>query len=159
MRLVPVIQSHGTAALVENHLRVASRTGADGVHISAGIGALRPAVEQFRPQRIVGAGNLADRHAAMLAGEMGVDYVFFGRAHGDIRPEPHPKNIALAEWWSGIFEIPAVVMAGRDIESVADAVATGAEFIALQSACWDYDGGPAAAVTRASELIAAKVVA
>ena len=84
---------------------------------------------------------------------------FFGRPHGDIRPEPHPKNIALAEWWSSIFEVPAVVMAGQDIMSVAVAAATGVEFVALQSACWDYDGGPAEAVALANELASTKRVA
>ena len=95
----------------------------------------------------------------MRAGESGADYVFFGRPHGDLRPEPHPRNIALAEWWSAIFEVPAVIMAGNEIESVADTAATGAEFIALQSACWDYEGGPAEAVARAEELASAKLVA
>ena len=157
--LVPLVQSHGAAALIENNCGVAARTNADGVHVSGSKTELQSAIERFRPQQIVGAGDLDNRHAAMQAGECGVDYVFFGRPHGDIRPEPHPKNIALAEWWSSIFEIPAVVMTGRDITSVADAAATGAEFVALQSACWDYDGGPAEAVARAKELASAEQVA
>ena len=157
--LVPLVQSYGAAALIENHSGVAARTKADGVHISGSKGELQSAIERFRPQQIVGAGGLDNRHAAMQAGECGVDYVFFGRPHGDIRPEPHPKNIALAEWWSSIFEIPAVVMAGQDITSVADVAATGAEFVALQSACWNYDGGPAEAVAYAEELAGAKQVA
>ena len=157
--LVPLVQSHGAAALIENKSGIAARANADGVHISGSKNELQSAIERFRPQHIVGAGGLDNRHAAMQAGECGADYVFFGRPHGDIRPEPHPKNIALAEWWSSIFEIPAVVMAGQDITSVADAAATGAEFVALQSACWDYDGGPAEAVARARELASAKQVA
>jgi thiamine-phosphate pyrophosphorylase len=152
--LVPIIQSHGAAALIENDGDVANRTKADGVHVTNGIGALRTAIERFRPQRIVGAGGVSDRHSAMQAGEANADYVFFGRPHGDIRPEPHPKNVALAEWWSAIFEIPAVIMAGNDIGSVADAAATGAEFVALQSACWEYEDGPAAAIAHAHQLIA-----
>ena len=157
--LVPLVQSHGAAALIENNCGVAARTNADGVHVSGSKTELQSAIERFRPQQIVGAGELDNRHAAMQAGECGVDYVFFGRPHGDIRPEPHPKNITLAEWWSSIFEIPAVVMTGQDITSVADAAATGAEFVALQSACWDYDGGPAEAVARAKELASAEQVA
>lgn len=157
--LVPLIQSHGAAALIEDHTRVVGRTDADGVHISGSIDELRSAVERFRPKRIVGAGNLFDRHSAMQAGEAGVDYVFFGKPHGDIRPEPHPKNIALAEWWSKIFEVPAVVMAGSDIASLAETVATGAEFVALNSACWNHPGGPAAAIARARELLATRAVA
>ena len=157
--LVPLVQSHGAAALIENHNEIAAFTNADGVHVSGSKSELQSTIERFRPQQIVGAGGLDNRHAAMQAGECGVDYVFFGRPHGDIRPEPHQKNIALAEWWSSIFEIPSVVMAGQDITSVADAAETGAEFVALQSACWDYEGGPAEAVARAEELASAKLFA
>ncbi len=152
-RLVPPIQDRGAAALIENHTRVAGRTGADGVHITGGTGELKAALERFRPQKIVGASALSGRHAAMQAGEAGADYVFFGRPHGDIRPEPHPKNIALAEWWCALTEVPAVVMAGSAIESVADAAATGAEFIALHNACWVHPGGPAEAIAKAADIV------
>ncbi len=151
--LVPVIQSHGAAALLENHVRVAARTGADGVHVSGGLGDLKNAVERLKPRMIVGAGAVMNRHAAMQAGEAGADYVFFGRPHGDIRPQAHHKNLDLAAWWSEIVEVPAVVMAGSAVESVADAAATGADFIALHEACWSHPDGPGAAVREALDLI------
>jgi len=152
-RLVPLIQDHGAAALIENHTRIAGRTGADGVHVSGGFGELKTVLERFRPQKIVGAGALSGRHAAMQAGEAGADYVFFGKPHGDIRPEPHPKNIALAQWWCALVEVPAVVMAGSAIASVAEAAATGAEFVALHRACWAHPGGPAEGIAMAAEII------
>ena len=151
--LVPLIQSHGAAALLENHVRIAARIGADGVHVSGGLGDLKNAVERLKPRMIVGAGAVMNRHVAMQAGETGADYVFFGRPHGDIRPQAHHKNLDLAAWWSEIVEVPAVVMAGSAVESVTDAAATGADFIALHEACWSHPDGPGAAVREALDLI------
>jgi len=151
--LVPLIQLHGAAALVENHARIAARCGADGVHISGSYSDLTAAIESLHPQMIVGAGSPKTRHSAMQAGETGADYVFFGKPHGDIRPEAHHKNLDLAEWWCHIVEVPAVVMAGSAIESVADVVATGADFVALHSACWAHPAGPGKAVTSALDMI------
>jgi thiamine-phosphate pyrophosphorylase len=126
---------------------------ADGVHVTTGLEDLRLAVSSLRPRRIVGAGNLASRHAAMEAGEADPDYVFFGRPHGDTHAEPHPKALELVEWWSEVTNIPAVVMAGRSLDSVPAAAATGASFIALNEAVWRHPGGPREAIERALELL------
>lgn len=150
--LVPVVQRHGAAALVRNYTLVAGRTRADGVHIDSGIADLRSAAVSMRPRMVVGAGNLASRHAAMEAGDSDIDYVLFGRLHGDIRPEPHPRALELADWWAGLMLLPAVAMAGNAVDSVAAARDTGAEFIALHRAVWDHPEGPAAAVRQALDL-------
>lgn len=151
--LVPLIQSHGAAALVENHPRIAARCGADGVHVSGSYSDLKDMIESLKPRMIVGAGSVKTRHSAMQAGETGADYVFFGKPHGDIRPEAHHKNLDLAQWWCDIVEVPAVVMAGSAIESVADVAATGADFVALHAACWAHPGGPGEAVAKALEMM------
>jgi thiamine-phosphate pyrophosphorylase len=85
----------------------------------------------------------------MEAGELGVDYVFFGRPHGDTHDAPHPKALELAEWWAELMQIPAVVMAGSSLASVGDAAATGADFVAVHSAIWTHADGPARAVQHA----------
>jgi len=151
--LVPIAQEAGAAALVCDDTRLAGHVKADGVHVETGFQELRLAADSMKPKRIVGAGNLHSRHAAMQAGELGVDYVFFGRPHGDTHDAPHPKALELAEWWSDLMQIPAVVMAGRTIESVADAAATGAAFVALNEGVWKHPGGPAEAVRLALSAI------
>ena len=151
--LVPIIQERSAAALVAGDTRLAGHVRADGVHIEGGIEELRLAVQSFRPKRIVGAGNLHSRHAAMDAGELDVDYLFFGRPHGDTHDAPHPKALELAEWWSELMQIPAVIMAGRALESVAEAASTGAAFVALHDAVWSHAGGPGEAVRLAQSLL------
>jgi thiamine-phosphate pyrophosphorylase len=151
--LVPVAQNAGAAALLPDDTRLAGRLKADGVHVGSGLGDLRLASESFRPQRIVGAGNIHSRHAAMEAGEIGVDYLFFGRPYGDTHDAPHPKALDLAEWWSELMEVPAVIMAGCALASVADAAATGAAFVALHDAVWSHAEGPSAAMRQAAALL------
>ena len=152
-RIVPVIQAAGAAALVADDTRITGRLGADGVQISTGLADLLSAVAAFAGKRSVGAGNLLSRHAAMEAAEAGADYVFFGRPHGDTHDEAHGKALDLAEWWSDLMEVPAVVMAGRSLGSVVEAAATGAAFVALHQAVWSHPGGAGEAVRQAAEAV------
>jgi thiamine-phosphate pyrophosphorylase len=155
-KLVPIIQDAGAAALICDDTRLAGRVGADGVHIGFGSGDLMAALEKFRGKRIVGAGDLRTRHAAMQAGETGADYVFFGRPHGDTHEAAHPKALELAEWWSEVMEIPAVVMAGSSLTSIADAAATGAAFVAVHQAVWSHEAGPGEAIRHAVAALEAE---
>lgn len=152
--LVPIIQAAGAAALVADDTRITGHVKADGVHIEGRLEDLKLAVESLRPKRIVGAGNLGSRHSAMEAGETGVDYLFFGRPHGDTHDAAHPKALDLAEWWSELMQIPAVMMAGRSLDSVGEAAATGAAFVALNEAVWSHADGCGAAVQAANSIIA-----
>lgn len=132
--LIPVIQAAGAAALVAGDTRIAGRVRADGLHLEVGPTAMAEAVQHHAPGLIVGGGNARERHAALSIGEAQPDYVMFGSVNGDIKPEPHPKNIALAEWWADMIEIPCVVMGGTSTAFVEDMAATRAEFIAFGKA-------------------------
>ena len=154
--LVQTIQRAGAAALVADDTRLAGHVKADGVHISGGLDELRLAVDSFRPKRIVGAGGLSSRHAAMQAAELDIDYVFFGHPHRDTHDAAHPKAVELAEWWSELMQVPAVLMAGRSLDSVAEAAATGADFVALHAAVWSHSQGPGEAVRQAAATLAQK---
>ena len=132
--IVPVIQQAGAAALIAGDTRVAGRAKADGIHVTGGLEALGEAVEKFTPKLIVGGGNATDRHKALEIGEVQPDYIFFGKIGGDIKPEAHPKNLALAEWWASMVEIPCIVLGGTDPQSALAVAETGAEFVALDKA-------------------------
>ncbi|MDQ0321804.1 thiamine-phosphate pyrophosphorylase [Pararhizobium capsulatum DSM 1112] len=146
--LVPVIQEAGAAALIAGDSRVAGRAKADGLHVTGNAEALAEAVEKFTPKLIVGGGNAADRHHALEMGEVRPDYIFFGKLEGDIKPEAHPKNLALGEWWASMVEIPAIVMGGTDPDSALAVAETGAEFVALRLAVF-ADVSQAASVVSA----------
>jgi thiamine-phosphate pyrophosphorylase len=151
--LVPVIQQAGAAALIEGDTRVAGRARADGLHIAAGADVLAEAIERHAPKMIVGGGNATDRHHALEIGEARPDYVFFGRTDGDIKPEAHPKNLALAEWWASMIEIPCIVMGGTDPQSALAVAETGAEFVALRLAVFAEPGQAPSVVAAVNALL------
>ena len=132
--LVAIVQQAGAAALVAGDTRVAGRAKADGIHVTGGLEELAEAVEKFTPKLIVGGGNATDRHKALEVGEVQPDYVFFGKIGGDIKPEAHPKNLALAEWWASMIEIPCIVLGGTDPQSALAVAESGAEFVAFDKA-------------------------
>ncbi len=151
--LVPVIQEAGAAALIAGDSRVAGRAKADGLHITGGTAELAEAVEKHVPKLIVGGGNASDRHHALELGEIRPDYVFFGKLDGDIKPETHPKNLALGEWWAAMIEIPCIVMGGTDPASAVEVALTGAEFVALRQAVFADPAAAASVVAAVNAML------
>lgn len=152
-RIGTVAARHDVAAVVAGDTM--PLTGLDGVHIEGGLDSVRSALKHHHAKHIVGAGGVFSRHDAMTIGEAGPDYIFFGRLDGDGQPRIHPGALALAEWWVPLFEIPAIVMGGRAVESVEDAARRDIEFVALRSAVWDHPDGPQLAVAAANRILAA----
>lgn len=148
-KLVPLVQETGAAALIAGDSRVAGRAKADGLHITGNLAEFAEAVEKHVPKLIVGGGNATDRHHALEIGELRPDYIFFGKIEGDIKPEAHPKNVALAEWWASMIAIPCIVMGGTDPKSALEVALSGAEFVALRTAVF---ADPAAASTIVAEV-------
>lgn len=151
--VVPVVQRAGAAALICGEHRVAARTKADGLHVDGPVEAVREAMEQFSPDHIVGGGRAKDRHGALELGELRPDYVFFGKLSGDIKPEPHRKNVELGRWWASMVEIPCVIMGGRAIDCVQEVAESGAEFVALRDAVFADTQKAAMMVAEANALL------
>ena len=142
-RVAPSVQEHGAALVVAcrgfagDLTSIAARGGADGVHVDKPAQrALRDLRERLNGGRILGAGGLLDsRHAAMEAGEAGIDYLMFGGLYPDGGAPDPERVLAQAEWWAEIFETPCIAVATA-VEDVAALAATGAEFVGLESALW-----------------------
>jgi thiamine-phosphate pyrophosphorylase len=152
-RCVPIAQASGAAAIVVNDTRAFGRSGADGLHVDSGAQDIADAIEKSKGQSIIGAGGAETRHRALELGELRPDYVFFGRFGMDTRPEPHKRNLALAEWWASMVEIPCIVLGGGSLETLGQAAATGAEFVALSGAVFGEGTDPAAAVAEANRIL------
>jgi thiamine-phosphate pyrophosphorylase len=150
--LAPSVQAQNVALVVEASAQVASRGGADGVHITEGIEAIAEARSSLRQERIIGVGGLRSRHDAMDAGEAGVDYVMFGEPRPDGSLPPLPAVVERASWWAEIFETPCIAYA-PDAASVPALVETGAEFLALGEWLFGDDVDIRAAVGAADAAI------
>ena len=154
-RLAPTVQAAEAALVIAcpgfvgDLAAVAARGGADGVHVErAGEADLRELRGRLRDGRILGVGGVLDsKHEAMAAGENGVDYVLFGGLYPDgVAPETDAVR-ERAAWWAEIFETPCVAVAAS-ADEVAGLVATGAEFVGLESGLWLDDAGGVAAAQR-----------
>ena len=150
--LAPVIQNAGAALLLDDHVELVARAGADGAHL-AGLAALEDALPSLKPDRIAGVGGLATRHDSMAAGEAGADYVLFGEpdAGGE-----RPSVEAIAErlqWWDELFEPPCVGFAASR-EEAAEFARAGADFVLVGDFIWADPRGAKAALSDAAEAIA-----
>jgi len=142
--LAPAIQNAGAALLLEGHVELVARAGADGAHLN-GLAALEEALPSLKPDRIAGLGGLSTRHDSMTAGELGADYVLFGEPDANGH---RPSMDAVAErldWWAELFEPPCIGYAASRDEAYEFARA-GADFILVADAVWSDSRGPAAAL-------------
>jgi thiamine-phosphate pyrophosphorylase len=149
--LAPAVQDSGAALLLDGHVELVARAGADGAHLT-GIAALEEALPSLKPDRIAGVGALATRHDSMAAGELGTDYVLFGEP--DAKGQ-RPSVEAIAErlqWWAELFEPPCVGFAASREEAYAFAAA-GADFVLVGDFIWADPRGAAAALKEVEQAI------
>lgn len=148
--LAPIAQRLDAACLVADDPQLALRADADGVHIEADGASFEDAIRSLHPGRIVGAGGLTTRDAAMAAGEAGVDYLMFGGPGG---AEPHDAIVERVAWWADIFNVPCVGYA-HELAGIADLVHAGADFIALGDAVFADPRGAVVALREAAFVLA-----
>ncbi len=149
--LAPAIQNAGAALLLEGHVELVARAGADGAHLS-GIAALEDALPTLKPERIAGIGALETRHDSMLAGELGADYVLFGEPDAQGK---RPSVDAVAEridWWAELFEPPCIGYAASR-EEAYELARAGADFVLVDDAVWADPRGAAAALAEIGQAI------
>jgi thiamine-phosphate pyrophosphorylase len=150
--LAPVIQNAGTALLLDGHVELVARAGADGAHLNS-LAALEDALPSLKPDRIAGVGGLATRHDSMAAGESGADYVLFGEPDADGQ---RPSAEAIAErlqWWDELFEPPCIGFAVSR-EEAAEFARAGADFVLVGDFIWADPRGAKAALTDAARAVA-----
>jgi thiamine-phosphate pyrophosphorylase len=150
-QLAPAIQNAGAALLVEGHVELVARAGADGAHLG-GIAALEEALPSLKPDRIAGVGGLATRHDSMAAGELGADSVLFGEPDAK---GARPSAEAIAErlqWWDELFEPPCVGFAAS-LDEAGEFAAAGADFVLAGDFIWADSRGAKAALIDAEQAI------
>jgi thiamine-phosphate pyrophosphorylase len=146
--IAPAVQAGGTALIIGGRPDIVARAGADGAHLT-GVEVLQAAVPSLKPDFIAGAGGLHSRHDAMVAAEMGADYVMFGEPDAAGRL-PSPESVAhRVAWWAEVFEIPCVGYAAT-LDAIDALVAAGADFVAAGDALFEDPRGPKAAAAEAA---------
>jgi thiamine-phosphate pyrophosphorylase len=149
--LAPAIQDGGAALLLDGHVELVARAGADGAHLT-GIEAMEDALPTLKPDRIAGVGGLTTRHDSMAAGEAGADYVLFGEPDASGQ---RPSVEAIAErlqWWAELFEPPCVGFAASR-EEAHEFAAAGADFVLVGDFIWADPRGAKAALMDVEQTI------
>ena len=149
--LAPAVQDSGAALLLDGHVELVARAGADGAHLT-GVAAMEDALPTLKPDRIIGVGGLSTRHDSMAAGEAGADYVLFGEP--DSKGQ-RPSVEAIAErlqWWAELFEPPCVGFAASR-EEAYEFAAAGADFVLVGDFIWADPRGAAAALIEVEQAI------
>lgn len=121
----PLARRHGVALLA----RGGPVADADGCHLPAPAG-VAAARAELGGERIIGAACGLSRHAAMLAGEAGADYVMFGDL--DRVPATGDELVELVAWWNQLFVIPCAAAGRLDPASARALVAAGADLLAVR---------------------------
>ncbi len=138
------------ALLLQDEVDLALFCGADGVHLSDPAG-VREARARLGPDRILGASCGHSRHAAMLAGDDGADYIAFG----EVGRRPQPPLLELIAWWHELFVLPCLALGAFDGPSCRSTARAGADFIGVSDEVWQHPDGAAAGMRSIREAIAA----
>lgn len=154
--LLPVAQARGVAVLMNDFPALAVATGCDGVHVGQSDTPAREARKIIGPDRQLGVTCHASRDLAITAGEDSADYVAFGSFFPtSTKVVQHRATADILEWWSSMMTLPCVAIGGITAANCRPLVRAGADFLAVISAVWDFDGGPAAGVRALEAAIRA----
>ena len=159
--LVHLVQGKGAAAIVSGDAGLALSSGADGVHLAWSDDAAdiyRQARSTLGADRIVGGEAGPLRHDAMVIGELGAEYVAFGRgggSSGEGVPEDQFERVA---WWGQVFEVPCVALGIDDAAAAARLAAEGADFIGWRLAAGQSPADVAAGLQAVTAALGARSV-
>ncbi len=152
--LRPVAQARDVAFLLNDRPDLAVRSGCDGAHVGA------DDMDVTRARKLLGELQLGvscydSRDAAMVAGELGADYVAYGAFFpSSTKPTGTRADPELLRWWSGMMELPVVAIGGITPENCGPLVEAGVDFLAVVGAVWNHPGGPGAGVRAMNAAIA-----
>src|SRR4051812_9149899 len=150
--LRPMVQSAGTAFILNDRPDLAAELGCDGVHIGQEDASYSDACAAL-PGGIVGVTCHDSRHLAMEAGEAGADYVAFGAFFPTRTKEPKSQaDIELLRWWAEVMVVPCVAIGGITVANAPSLVAAGADFLAVAAGIWEHPDGPEEAVKAFNAL-------
>jgi len=151
--LSPVTQRAGAAFILNDRPDLASKLGADGVHVGQEDASYAEARAAMGANRIVGVTCHDSRHLAIEAAEAGADYVAFGAFFPTGTKDAKTRaGLELLRWWANVMVVPCVAIGGITVDNCTPLIEAGADFLAVASGVWDHPSGPDAAVRAFNAL-------
>ncbi len=152
---IRIISTHlegtGAVLLLANQPSLVEAAGADGAHFSD-LDRLQTTRTNLAAGRLSGVAGLQSRHDAMVASELGVDYVMFGEPDANGKRPGLSALVERVSWWAEIFQVPCIAFAGSLSEAQQLAQAR-ADFIALGDAVWSKAEQAVEVVAKATQLV------
>jgi thiamine-phosphate pyrophosphorylase len=145
----------GVEVILNDHPDLVAEIGADGAHIGQEDMDYFSSREVLGGDAIIGVTCHNSKELAFAAAKAGADYVAFGAFFETPTKTPKARaELEILSWWHEAVEIPSVAIGGITVENADQVIAAGADFIAVSSGVWAHPDGPAAAVSRLSQLCA-----
>lgn len=129
--LVACCRNFSTPLIINDDAALARRVGAAGVHLGQADGDLRAARQLLGPDAIIGVTCHGRLDLAIRAAQVPVDYLAFGRFF-DSRTKTEAPLAPLQILADAAFlQLPRVAIGGITLDNAAQALAAGAEMLAL----------------------------
>lgn len=124
--------------IVNDSLRLADLTGADGLHMGRDDGSLRQARIVLGAEKVIGISCYNNLGLAIQAEAEGADYVAFGSFFPSVtKPGAVAAPLSLLGEAKTRLSIPLVAIGGITIDNAASLVTAGADAIAVISGLFD----------------------
>lgn len=130
--IIKHFKAHNIIVILKSDVDLAQSLGADGIHVEHDVNVLKE-LKLAHKELMIGYGAPQDKHTAMLAGEYGADYLFFGTIGKDLCPKPHTRNLELCQWWTKVMVIPAIIQCGNSLDNIVAAQQTNAEYLCVDN--------------------------
>jgi thiamine-phosphate pyrophosphorylase len=130
-KLAVLCQRHNVPLIINDDVALATRCGADGVHLGKADSPVRDARRQLGAGAIIGVScyNSLDRALAAVAG--GADYVAFGRFYpSHSKPDTVAAEAALLTAARHALDVPLVAIGGITPDNGSQLLAAGADLLA-----------------------------
>lgn len=153
--LAPVCNRRDVPLLINDRPDLAAIGDSDGAHIGQEDATFEEARRLLGPDKVIGVTCHDSRDLAIAAVEDGADYVAFGAFHRTGTKSAGTRAAPdILEWAADILPIPTVAIGGITPSNCPPLVRAGANFLAVASAVWDHENGPADAVRAFNDAIA-----
>ena len=136
--LVALCRRFGIPLIVNDDLRLADLTDADGVHLGRDDGSLREARIILGKNKFIGASCYQSLELALAAQAGGADYVAFGSFFASpTKPAAPRASVDLLREAAPLIQLPLVAIGGITLANAAQLLDGGADCLAVLSALFD----------------------
>lgn len=144
--LLELCREYGVPLIINDDLRLADLTGADGVHLGKDDSTLREARLILGAEKFVGISCYQHPGLARAAQAGGADYVAFGSFYpSPTKPQAARATINLLQQAARTLQVPIVAIGGITVDNAKPLIDAGADAVAVISALFDAPDVEAAA--------------